>query len=130
MRHSVVSFFRHRRQRWCRSQVFVRLDSDEREHLPSLIDNGGRAGAALKQVQIPLKADQGRTDTRIAEFAEVSLSTVSRVRQRCIEEVLDVGAASVQGCTVLLSRRQRRGFVETSCALRPGSGTGPERPRS
>ncbi len=67
----------------------VDLSRDEREYLQSLIDKGGRSAAVLKRVRILLKADEEWTDTRIAEFAGVGLSTIFRVRRRFVEEGLE-----------------------------------------
>ena len=71
------------------AKYIVRLDSGECEDLQSLIDKGGRAAAVLKRARILLKADEGWTDSRIAEFAGVGLSTVFRVRRRFVEEGLE-----------------------------------------
>lgn len=67
----------------------VNLGADEREYLQSLIDQGGRSTSVLKRARILLKADLGWVDTRIAEFAEVSLTTVFRVRRRFVEDGLE-----------------------------------------
>lgn len=71
----------------------VRLKAEEREWLQSLVRKGGRSESALKRARVLLKADQsqqgpGWSDERIAEFAEVGLSTVYRVRQRFVEDGL------------------------------------------
>ena len=60
----------------------------------TLIAKGGRAAAVLKRVRVLLKADPsdagaGWNDPRIAEFAEVSLSTAHRIRQPFVEEGLE-----------------------------------------
>ena len=73
------------------AKYVVHLENEEREQLQALIDEGGRAAAVLRRARILLKADQtptgpGWSDERIAEFAEVSLSTVHRVRQRLVQE--------------------------------------------
>ena len=73
------------------AKYVVRLEAEEREKLGTLIAKGGRAAAVLKRVRVLLKADQpdagaGWNDQRIAEFAEVSLSTVHRIRQQFVEE--------------------------------------------
>ena len=73
------------------AKYVVRLEAEERKQLGALIANGDRAAAVLKRVRVLLKADQsdagpGWNDQRIAEFAEVSLSTVHRVRQQFVEE--------------------------------------------
>lgn len=73
------------------AKFVVQLENEEREQLQALIDRGGRAAAVLKRARVLLKADQTSAgpcwnDERIAEFAEVSLSTVHRVRQRFVQE--------------------------------------------
>lgn len=73
------------------AKYVVRLEAEEREKLGTLIAKGGRAAAVLKRVRVLLKADEsdagpGWNDQRIAEFAEVSLSTVHRIRQQFVEE--------------------------------------------
>ena len=73
----------------------VRLGVKDREWLQALIRKGSASASVLKRVQVLLKADAspqgpGWSDERIAEFAEVSLSTVHRVRQRFVEEGLAV----------------------------------------
>lgn len=73
------------------AKYVVRLEAEEREKLGTLIAKGGRAAAVLKRVRVLLKANQsdggaGWNDQRIAEFAEVSLSTVHRIRQQFVEE--------------------------------------------
>ncbi len=72
----------------------VRLESEERQRLQALVDEGRGAKTVRQHARILLKADQaeaapGWTDERTAEFAEVSLSTVHRVRQRFVEEGLE-----------------------------------------
>lgn len=76
------------------AKYVVQLENEERQQLQTLIDQGGRAAAVLRRARILLKADQAQTDLawnddRIAEFAEVSLSTVHRVRQRFVQEGLE-----------------------------------------
>lgn len=69
----------------------VRLTIEERKQLQTLITKGGRSAAVLKRARILLKADEGEdgpawSDDRVAEFAEVSLSTTHRIRQRFVDE--------------------------------------------
>jgi transposase len=71
------------------AKYVVRLSREERRALQAIIDKGGRSASVLKRVRVLLKADQNWSDTRIAEFAEVSLSTVFRVRRQCVEEGVD-----------------------------------------
>ena len=74
----------------------VRLGAEDREWLQTLVRKGGVSTSVLKRARVLLKADvspqgPGWNDERIAEFAEVGLSTVYRARQRFVEEGL--GAA-------------------------------------
>lgn len=69
----------------------VRLEAVEREQLQSLVDEGRGSKSVRQRARVLLKADQTEgaprwTDERTAEFAEVSLATVHRVRQRFVEE--------------------------------------------
>lgn len=70
-------------------RYIVDLSSDERSFLESLIRCGGRSASVISRARILLKADQGWTDPKNADFAGVSLSTVFRVRRRFVEEGLD-----------------------------------------
>lgn len=76
------------------AKYVVRLEPEERERLQSQVDQGRGSKLERQRARVLLKVDQadgapGWTDERVAEFAEVSLSTVHRVRQRCVEEGLD-----------------------------------------
>ena len=69
----------------------VRLDVKERVELRSMVDEGRRSKSVRQRARILLKVDESPsgsawTDERAAEFAEVSLSTAHRVRQRFVEE--------------------------------------------
>lgn len=72
----------------------VRLTAEERGQLQALITKGGRAATVLKRARILLKADEGEegpawSDECVAEFAEVSLSTTRRIRQRFVDGGFD-----------------------------------------
>lgn len=104
------------------AKYVVRLESDERKHLQSIINEGGRSAAVLKRVRILLKADQGWTDTRIAEFAEVGLSTVYRVRQRCVEEGLESAIFRKQSGSRLYRKLDGEGeaqLIAVACSEAP-----------
>ena len=56
-----------------------------------MVDEGRGAKSVRRRARVLLKADESEagpawTDERVAEFAEVSISTVSRVRQRFVEQ--------------------------------------------
>ncbi len=109
----------------------VRLKVEDREWLQSLLRKGGQSESLLKRARVLLKADQsqqgpGWSDERIAEFAEVGLSTVYRVRQRFVE---DGAAAAV--CRQRAEGRQYRKLdgeqesASDSVGVQPSAG-GPE----
>ena len=67
----------------------VELTDEERSFLKALIVKGGKSVSVLGRARVLLKADEGKTDVENAEFSDVSLSTVFRVRRRFVEEGLD-----------------------------------------
>ncbi len=76
----------------------VRLSGDERSQLESLVKTGKVAAYKRTHAQILLLADVGEgragwNDKRVAEACRVSERTVSRVRQRLVEQGLDVALA-------------------------------------
>jgi transposase len=73
------------------AKYLVKLTADERQQLQQLVDEGRGSKTARQHARVLLKADQAEDapawpDARVAEFAEVGLSTVHRVRQRFVEE--------------------------------------------
>lgn len=74
------------------AKYVVRLSDAERNQLGELIARGRVSATVRQRALILLKADvEGAawTDEQIAELAQVGLSTVHRVRQRCVEEGLE-----------------------------------------
>jgi transposase len=76
----------------------VRLNSEEREQLLTLVNTGRGAAAKLLHARIVLKADvsaAGRrwTDAEIAEALETSASTVHRVRQAWVDQGMEAALA-------------------------------------
>lgn len=69
----------------------VKLTADERRELQSMVDEGRNSKSVRQRARVLLKTDESCdgpawTDARTAEFAEVSLRTVSRVRKRFVED--------------------------------------------
>jgi hypothetical protein len=80
------------------AKYIVRLKPEEREQLQVLVDEGRGAKSVRQRARVLLKADQAEDapawpDGRVAEFAEVSVSTVHRTRQSFVEAGL---AAALQ----------------------------------
>jgi transposase len=70
----------------------VRLSEEERSELSELAARGRVAASVRQRALILLKADADGpawTDEQIVELTQVGLSTVHRVRQRCVEEGLE-----------------------------------------
>ncbi len=72
----------------------VRLSSEERSSLKTIINTGRDAAGRLLKARILLKADvstdgEGWSDERIGEALETSVSTVCRIRRRLIEHGLE-----------------------------------------
>src|SRR5215213_3907026 len=86
-----------------RKAYCVTLTVEERGSLLDLISAGRESARTLAHARILLKADQGVagscwTDVAIAEALEISLSTIERVRKRCVRE----------GVAAALRRRRAR----------------------
>jgi len=69
----------------------VKLSGEERELLETLIRSGKHAARKLLKARILLKADvsqagEGWSDIQIAEALDTSVDTVSRTRQRLVED--------------------------------------------
>lgn len=81
------------------AKYIVRLTEEERAGLQGAVDQGRGSKVARQRARILLKADAGPegpdwSDARVAEFAEVSLSTVHRVRQQFVEEGFDAACSA------------------------------------
>ena len=76
-----------------RKSYVVELSPEERERLEKLISTGSTKSKRQIRARILLKADASAAgpswpDERIAEALEIGVSTVARVRQRCVEQGL------------------------------------------
>jgi hypothetical protein len=72
----------------------VRLSGEERERLNALISKGKHPARQLLKARILLKADasdagEAWSDSQIAAALETSVDTVTRARQRLVEEGVD-----------------------------------------
>jgi transposase len=105
----------------------VRLSSEERMSLETLVKTGKRAADTRLRAQILLKADVGEgglgwTDARIAEAFDVGLSTVHRQRQRLVEEGLEKALArkpSRQTRPRKLDGEKEARLIAVTCAKAP-----------
>ena len=77
-----------------KKKYIVRLTLNERQALEDLVHKGKAAAYRRTHAQILLWADEsshgpGLLDSEVADRVEVNERTVSRLRQRCVEEGLD-----------------------------------------
>ena len=71
------------------AKFVVRLSNEERAELSELAARGRIAAGVRQRALVLLKADAAGpawTDAEIAELVQVSLSTIHRVRERCVDE--------------------------------------------
>ena len=85
-------------------KYIVRLSSEERSQLETLVNQGKVAGYKRLHGQILLKADisaagSGWIDKKISEAFEVTVQTVENIRKRLVEEGLEAA----------IGRRKRSG---------------------
>jgi transposase len=76
------------------AKYLVTLSVEEREELQRLVDRERLSKTVRQRARVLLKADQSDgapawPDERVAEFAEVSLSTVHRTRERFVTQGLE-----------------------------------------
>src|SRR5262249_60228646 len=94
------------------AKFIVRLSSEEREQLLSMINKGKRAASVLVRARVLLKADADGphwSDPEIAEAFDVSLSTIHRVRQVFVEESLQAALVSASAQITQLGSALTRG---------------------
>jgi transposase len=71
-------------------KYIVDLQEEERRKLQRIIHSGKHSARKIRWAHVLLKADQCWKDEKIAEAFDISLPTVQRIRQRFVEEGLDV----------------------------------------
>jgi transposase len=82
-------------------KYIVKLTEEERKGLQKLVTSGRTAARTLTRARILLKTAGGDNDEAIAQALEAGLSTIYRVRQRCVE-------AGVEAA--ITARRPRRHY--------------------
>ena len=87
----------------------VKLSTEERQELKTLVSRGRAAAYQQTHARILLLSDEGQgdeamKDEEIARALRIGCSTVERVRRRCVEE----GLERALGRKEQLNRRQKR----------------------
>ena len=71
-------------------KYIVDLTEQQRSRLRELVRCGRHSARRIRYGQALLKADAGWTDQRICEALDISIRTMQRIRQRFVEEGLEV----------------------------------------
>ena len=99
----------------------VTLSDDDRTTLRALLRRGTASARRLTRARILLKADAELTDVAVAEVVGVGIATVHRVRQRCVEEGLDValGERRRKGAAPKFTAKQHAHVIALACSTPP-----------
>jgi transposase len=99
----------------------VSLTKSEREQLLNIARRGKSSARKVKRALILCKADEGRNDQEIAQALLVGASTVSRVRQRFVEEGLEsaLNERPRPGQQRKLDGKQEAHLVAVACSRAP-----------
>ena len=71
-------------------KYIVDLTDKEHNSLRELVRSGKHSARRIRYVQALLKADAGWTDQKISEALDIGIRTVQRIRQRFVEEGIEV----------------------------------------
>ena len=99
----------------------VDLTESEREQLLNLARRGKSSARKVKRALILCQANEGRNDQQIAEALLVGAATVSRVRQRFVEEGLEsaLNERPRPGQRRKLDGKQEAHLVAVACSQAP-----------
>ncbi len=101
----------------------VELEEEERRALKQITRSGKHAVRKIRWAHALLKADAGWKDEKITEALDISLPTVQRIRQKFVEEGLEValGARSHKPRPYLqrLDGEQEAKLIALACSQAP-----------
>lgn len=99
----------------------VNLTEDERALLQQEVRSGRASARRLARARVLLKADEGLSDPEVAAAVDVGLSTVYRIRQRCVQEGLEAALSERprSGAPSLLSGKAQAHLIALACSTPP-----------
>ena len=99
----------------------VNLSESEIKQLQKITSRGKTAARRLKRAQILLLADEGYSDKTIAQMLKVGESTVHRIRQRCVEEGVELALKERprKGSNKKLNGKSEAFLIATACSDAP-----------
>jgi transposase len=104
-------------------KYIVDLEEDQRRFLQRIIRSGKHSARKIRWAHVLLKANGGWKDEKISEALDVSLPTVQRIRQRFVEEGMEValGARSHKPRPYLqrLDGEQEAKLIALACSEAP-----------
>jgi transposase len=104
-------------------KYIVDLQQEERQDLNRIIHSGKHSARKIRWAHALLKADNGWKDQKISEALDISLPTVQRIRQRFVEEGLEIalGAHSHKPRPYLqrLDGEQEAKLIALACSQAP-----------
>jgi transposase len=104
-----------------RKTAVVQLTDEQRTDLSQRLERNPLTGRQRRRHQILLLADQGLTDEQIAQATGAGLSTVGRLRKRCVQEGLLAALAEKPrpGVPAKLDGKQQALIVALACSDAP-----------
>jgi transposase len=104
-----------------RKTAFVHLTDEQRADLTRHLERDALTGRQRRRHQILLLADQGQTDMQIVQATGAGLSTVERLRKRCVREGLEAALAEKPRCGVppKLDGKQQALIIALACSDAP-----------
>ena len=102
-------------------KFLVTLSADERMHLRALVRRGTASARRLTRARILLKADENLPDVEVAEAVGVGIATVHRIRQRCVEDGLEValGERRRKGAPPKFTAKHHAHVIALACSTPP-----------
>ena len=104
-----------------KKKYIVHLTPEERSELTSLTVKGKNSARRIKRALVLLAVDAGDKDAEAAAKLRVSLRSVERLRQRCVEEGLTAALSDRPrpGKTPLLDGHQAAHLIALTCSTPP-----------
>lgn len=104
-----------------KKQYKVDLKEEERSLLQKMTEKGSEKGRKIKRGQILLLADKGKKDKEIAEWIDVTVGTVQRIRKRYATEGLEsaIEEQARSGRPVGIKAETRAKITALACTKAP-----------
>jgi len=99
----------------------IKLTQAEKRRLESLIRKGQNKARVITRARIILLSESGKKDQEVSDALGVGLSTVERIRRRCVKEgvVVALQEKPRPGKQRLLNDKQEAELVAMACSAPP-----------